>query len=122
MKSTDDNSVKYTVNGRFLTQRITGIQRYALELVKELDQMVEPNLVEILVPDIDFEYPVFKNIKLVKYGKRNGFIWEQVMLPKYLSKRKTQGIHLCNVVPLMQAKGIAAIHSVTNSVNPQFFT
>lgn len=29
------------INGRFLTQRITGVQRFALEFVKSLDKLVE---------------------------------------------------------------------------------
>ena len=29
------------INGRFLTQRITGVQRYAVEVVKAMDNMLD---------------------------------------------------------------------------------
>ena len=32
--------MKYAINGRFLTQRLTGVQRMAIELLKELDKIV----------------------------------------------------------------------------------
>ena len=35
------DDVKLAINGRFLTQRVTGVQRYALELVRALDGLIE---------------------------------------------------------------------------------
>ena len=32
--------MKIYINGRFLTQRITGVQRYALEMTKALDHLI----------------------------------------------------------------------------------
>ena len=34
--------VKVIVNGRFLLHRITGVERYAREILAELDKIVEP--------------------------------------------------------------------------------
>ena len=33
--------MKYYINGRFLTQRITGVQRYAREMTLALDQLLQ---------------------------------------------------------------------------------
>ena len=32
---------KVIINGRFLTQKITGVQRYAKEIVLELDNLIK---------------------------------------------------------------------------------
>ena len=40
----------YTVDGAFLTQRVSGIQRYTLELLAELDKRIAPGEVELAVP------------------------------------------------------------------------
>ena len=32
--------MKIYINGRFLTQRITGVQRYALEITRALDSLI----------------------------------------------------------------------------------
>ena len=34
---------KIYVNGRFLGQTLTGVQRYALEVIKAFDQLIEEN-------------------------------------------------------------------------------
>ena len=42
---------EYVIEGLFLTQRITGIQRYAYEITMELDKIVQKNELEIIVPE-----------------------------------------------------------------------
>ena len=77
---------KYVIDGLFLTQRITGTQRYAYELLCELDKISKKDEFQIVVPDSASELPVLKNIEIVKYGKRNGIIWQQTDLAHYLRK------------------------------------
>lgn len=71
---------KIVINGRFLTQKITGVQRYALEITKSIDNLSsEFSLpIEIIVP-LHFERQInLKNIKLIHYGTHNSIIWEQI--------------------------------------------
>lgn len=35
--------MKIYINGRFLTQCITGVQRYALEITKAMDELIGQN-------------------------------------------------------------------------------
>lgn len=35
--------MKFYINGRFLTQRITGVQRYALEITEAMDELIGQN-------------------------------------------------------------------------------
>lgn len=112
----------YVIDGLFLTQRTTGIQRYAYELTCELDKILEPNIVEILIPqsaNIDVTYT---NIKVVRYGALHGIPWQQVNFTRYARKNKLNCICLTNVLPILYPHGIVAIHDVSYKANPQFFT
>lgn len=114
---------KYVINGKFLTEKITGIQRYAIEITRELDKLVAALDVEIVVPkNFEFDDPQYCNIKVVHYGNRTGEMWEQLDLPHYLKMKYAMGIHLCNVTPLLAPRGITCIHDISYKVNPQFFT
>jgi len=115
---------KIVINGRFLTQKITGVQRYALEITKSIDNLSsEFSLpIEIIVP-LHFETQInLKNIKLIHYGTHNGIIWEQIDFYYYIKKHKALSINFCNSVPLFAPKGIVCIHDITYKVNPQFIT
>ena len=111
----------YTFNGRFLTQRITGIQRYATELVSELDKLAAGQDWEIAVPGNLKTFPLLRNIRVVKVGRWGGFIWEQATLPRHLRKTCRTGVYLCNVMPLSAKGGVAVIHDISYRVNPSFF-
>ncbi len=125
---------KLVINGRFLTQNLTGVQRYALEITKALDKLFyNQNLessalsdfsIELAIPSDTSEavIPALTKIKLVRIGKKSGILWEQFELSLYLKKQKALGLHLCNSVPLFYPKGIACIHDITYKVNPQFIT
>lgn len=117
----------YTIDGLFLTQRITGIQRYAYELCLEIDKLITPNEIELLVPaNIEAEFetniPQYNNIKVIRYGKHGGIKWQQIDLARYLKKNKREGIFLTNILPLMCPRGIMTIHDVSYKANPDFFT
>ncbi len=43
--------MEYVIDGIFLCKRVTGIQRYAIEIVKELDKLVGPGELSVLVPE-----------------------------------------------------------------------
>ncbi len=82
---------KIYINGRFLTQPITGVQRYSHEFCKALDELIEINSHE--VKEYDFELiapskghlhkPELKRIPLKKIGILSGHLWEQLELPFY---------------------------------------
>ncbi len=112
---------KIVVDGLFVTQRITGTQRYAHELMLELDLLVPPGSVEILVPESAQKLPSYRNIRVVKYGKRTGIPWQQIDLPWYLRKKRARGVFLNNVLPLTYRKGIIAVHDICYKVHPEFY-
>ena len=79
-------STDLVVNGRFLTQRITGVQRYAHELLRALDRILskKPELsVTVLTPRLSGIRPKWQNIALREVGHLSGHAWEQFELPWY---------------------------------------
>lgn len=79
------------INGKFLCQSMTGVQRYAYEIIAALDKLIEKNSVGqlykfvLLVPNINS--PInsnYHNIKIIKPKFRvSGFFWEQFWLPLF---------------------------------------
>ena len=113
--------MKYVINGRFLAQRITGVQRYAREIVSELDKICADLDIEIVVPGNVDEIPPYTNIKIVRVGKRASVLWEQTIFSRYVKKHRAISINLCNSMPLSGRK-IVAIHDVKVKVHPEFFS
>ena len=113
--------MNYVIDGLFLTQKITGIQRFAMEICKELDKLVKKDEIELLIPNWCDICLSFNNIKIVRFGKNNGRLWEQIDLKRYLKKNKKEGIFLTNELPLLYREGIICIHDISYKVNQSFF-
>lgn len=114
---------KIVINGRFLTQQTTGVQRVAYELTKELDNIVKKRRIEVVIltpKNVVFE-KLYKNIKIKKVGFLKGHFWEQLELPFYTLKEGGMLLNLCNTAPIINT-GIVDIHDISFRVNPQFFS
>lgn len=112
---------KIIINGRFLTQRITGVQRYAREICAELDKLVKPDELIMAVPPETTDIPEYKNIKVVKVGWFHNRLWEHISFPLYVLSQKATSLNLCNVAPLI-SPGIVCIHDMKIKATPQFFS
>jgi len=109
------------VNARFLTQPITGVQRYATEISLHLKKMVPwtkfitpGNIVHRYIAEILDAKPV---------GRFSGYLWEQIELPKYLKGFGSPLlINLANTAPLFYKEQIVTIHDVAFLRNPLWFS
>src|SRR4051812_38759134 len=101
------------INGRFLTQRITGVQRYALEALLALDRRLAAGR-----EGADFECvvlappgtapPPLSAIEFREVGHLRGNAWEQLSLA-----RATRGQLLFSFSatgPLLKARQIVTVH------------
>lgn len=111
---TDLKKLRIVINGRFLTQGITGVQRYALELVKALDGLLHSGeidsshcKVEIIAPQ-GAKDPGLNHIVFRQAGFLKGQLWEQFELP--LLTRNALLINLCNTAPLAKRNQFITIH------------
>src|SRR3972149_1853710 len=80
------------VNGRFMTQTVTGVQRYCIELLRHLDVLLDQQAnstrikIVCLTPPGPIPYSGWKNIELRQVGLNRGNLWEQLDLPVYLKQ------------------------------------
>ncbi|HEY4254193.1 MAG TPA: hypothetical protein VGM87_23510, partial [Roseomonas sp.] len=71
------------LNGRFLTQPVTGVQRFATEILQGLDQLAAQQVwcgAEILTPHSDAPMPQLQRLTARSIGRRQGHPWEQMEL------------------------------------------
>lgn len=113
--------MKYVIDGIFLTKPITGIQRYAREITKELDKIVKYKHIQMVVPEWYITDEKYDNIRIIRFGKHQGKLWEQIDLPRFLKKEKAYGIFFENTIPLLYRKGIVTIHDISLRVNSKLF-
>lgn len=117
---------KIYINGRFLTQNITGVQRYAIEIVKALDDYLNNNDLnnqyefEIVAPKNIKQKLELKNIKIKQVGFLKGHLWEQLELPLYVRNKFL--FNFCNCAPLLKKNQIVTIHDAAVCAVPQAYS
>ena len=113
--------MRYLIDGLFLAQNLTGIQRYAYEICNELDKIITKDELGILVPEYVKEVPAYTNIKVIRFGNNKSYLWEQIDYKNYLKHNKLNGLCLTNEIPILYPKGIVCLHDISYRVNPHFF-
>lgn len=110
----------FVVNGRYLTQKATGVHRYAFEICNKLHEMgvdfhvAVPNEIH---PDYKFSF------KVVKCGSLNTHLWEQISLPRYLKRIGSPLlISFTGCGPLTYSNQIMTIHDVSHERYPEWFS
>jgi hypothetical protein len=103
------------LNGRFLTQPITGVQRCAYEIVTALDNLIneeelyKDNYEFKLIYSGDIINPIpLKNIQVLKRGLLKGNLWEQLELPFYTMGKLL--VSMCTISCLLKRKQIVFVH------------
>jgi glycosyltransferase involved in cell wall biosynthesis len=102
---------KIYVNGRFLTQATTGVQRYALESLNAIDALLRSGCNGqwiVLVPKGTDSQAKWNNIELRTVGILSGHAWEQLELPRYASDGWL--LTLCGAPSLLHSAHLFAIH------------
>ena len=61
--------MKVIVNGRFLLHKTTGVERYAREILAELDKIVESGRIVVAIPSEVSDVPKYNNIQIIKVGR-----------------------------------------------------
>ncbi len=115
------NDIIY-LDGRFLTQKLSGVQRFAYEITNELLNSGLLNI-RILVPNtyLNKDYKI-NNWPIIRVGFLKGYLWEQVELPFWLKRRNTKILLcLCNIAPLIYKRKITVIHDLAVLEHPEWF-
>jgi glycosyltransferase involved in cell wall biosynthesis len=117
---------RWTINGRFLSQPVTGVQRYAGDIARSLDGLVSEG--HLLVRGLDLELACppgsgelpLKSIRQREVGRGGGHAWEQMQLPSCLDGGGL--LSLCNTGPLLCRKQIVCIHDANVWNAPQSYS
>lgn len=101
----------YCVNARFLSQRITGSQRYCIEIARQL-RRIDPQI-RFLAPRDIRHREVADEIGAEVIGNRAGVAWEQIDLPRYLRRQGSPLlVSMQYTAPLRYRPTIVTIHDV----------
>jgi glycosyltransferase involved in cell wall biosynthesis len=115
------------INGRFLTQRLTGVQRYALETLRALDELLADETHElgrdleltVLAPP-GTSAPPLRRIGFRTVGPLAGNAWEQLTLP--WACRGELLISFGPTGPALKKRQVVTIHDAAVHVVPEAFS
>lgn len=113
--------ITLAINARFLTQQITGTQRFAIEISKRLKKNL--NTVQFVAPPNITHKSLQKELNAQIVGKTTSHLWEQTTLPLYLKKQSNPLLlNLVNTAPFLYKKQIVTIHDLAFLRNPRWFS
>ena len=108
------------VNGRFLTQEMTGIQRFSYEICKALTEK-EPGMIILAPKKIRKEYTL--KCRIIRFGIFTGFLWEQVDLPIYLMKHNNPLLlNFGSPGPVFYSNRMVTVHDLSFYIHPSWFS
>lgn len=111
------------INCRFLTQPVTGVQRYGIELTKHLIKNNDKIKFVCISPGGILNKELQKKLKVKIIGRFSGHLWEQIELPSYLSKfNKPLLLNFANTAPLNYSNNIITIHDLAFTKNKKWFS
>jgi glycosyltransferase involved in cell wall biosynthesis len=103
------------VSARFLTQPISGVQRYGIELsitIKKIESAYNYNI-KFLAPKNILHKEIAKELNVEIIGSLKGPLWDQISLWKFLkSKGSPLVVNFANTLPVFYENKIVTIHDI----------
>jgi glycosyltransferase involved in cell wall biosynthesis len=110
---------KMFVNARFLTQPVSGVQRYGIECSRQLKK-INPEAA-FLSPKNIIHKDIAAELNVTVTGNRSGQYWEQIELPSYLNKNgQLPLLSLANAAPLSYKNNFITIHDLAFHHYPEW--
>lgn len=112
------------VNTRFLTQKTTGVQRYAIEICKRLPKTINNQKIVFVAPKKSLiEIESLNNLKIEQFGNFTGNLWEQVDLANYLKINDSPLlINFGGIGPIYYKNKITYLHDLAFKYYPKSFS
>lgn len=113
---------KVYINGYFTTEHINGVPRYAMEIVKRLDEYFKPGEAELVIPKNAVNIPQLKNIDVCTWESRgchkemDGVLWGLISYCLYVKKVNGLNVNFSNRAEWIE-NSITAIHDVIQLKN-----
>ncbi|MGU7811583.1 glycosyltransferase family 4 protein [Burkholderia sp. AW49-1] len=110
MRGQPDRRGNFAINGKFASQRMTGVQRAGYELAVAFVRLF-PNdgSPPLLVPSNARNGVIFPGSKMTSRWLK-GSMWEQFALPFLIGERTL--LSLCNIGPLFARRQVLMVHDV----------
>lgn len=116
------------INGRFLGRRMTGVDRFAYEVIASINGFIAGNDPDVqglnfkivLPPEVKPERE-FSHIPMETVGSRQGQLWEQWDLPGAVPSDSLL-LNLCNTGPVLLRRQVVVIHDATPVRMPMTFS
>ncbi|MEI4485300.1 glycosyltransferase [Frigidibacter sp. MR17.14] len=106
----------FAINGRFLSQGMTGVQRYASNVVEAL-HTAQPGSIAIHAPR-QGALRLPEGLTVQRGGRFTGQLWEQLDLPRL---QPGPLLNLCNTAPLRKENQVVCIHDANVFVAPESY-
>jgi glycosyltransferase involved in cell wall biosynthesis len=91
------------LNGRFLTQTLTGVQRFATEISAALHRLRAVEITTLVPAGTPTEGGSIRSV-----GRHDGHLWEQLDLPRHV--RDGILVNLTNTAPLRLGRQVVVVH------------
>ncbi len=112
--------MRYVLNGRFFTQPVTGVQRYARSLTAA-GLGVPEEMVRVALPGSGLVPLADAATTTIPSNVRQGHFWEQVMLPRLLAPDDLL-VGLCNYGPRRLRRQVLTLHDAASAIVPETFS
>jgi glycosyltransferase involved in cell wall biosynthesis len=114
---------KILINGSFFCRKLTGIERYAIEITRRLDELSRPHEIAIIIPSNAPEIPCYKNVEIILYKKiQSHLFWQMITLQSFLLTHRKYTILDFGNTCLPFAPGIVFLHDIYCEFFPEDFT
>lgn len=116
---------KVYINGYFTKEHINGVPRYAMEIVKRLDQYFKPGEAELVIPPNATNIPNLVNINICKWedrGKKreiNGLLWGNISYALYVRRKQGVNVNFSNRAEWIKGS-ITALHDIISLENNKY--
>ena len=104
-----------------MTRRATGVDRFALELLRAVVAQRPDWSMQLVAPKnavLACDAPYGLGVR--RLGAGGGHRWEQMALPRLAGDQVL--LNLCNTAPLLRQKQLVVIHDVATLANPENFS
>lgn len=98
------------VNARFLTQKISGVQRFSIQISREIKKQY-PDAIFVAPKNI-VHHDIADELDVKKIGMFNGHIWEQTDLFRFCKSKNKILLCLGNTGPIFYSNKIITLHDI----------
>jgi glycosyltransferase involved in cell wall biosynthesis len=118
---------RIVINGRFAGRAVTGVERYAGEMVRALDELARQNhplttgleFVLVTPRNVEVRLPL-THVGVAQTGRFSGYLWEQFSLPSFANGDLI--LNLCSLAPVLRARTITCVHDAHVWLIPQNYS